>query len=350
MTAMPRAGSGCRASVAFTTNYPMDAARERWAQGSYPRQHLWGALGLEAAGYDVHYIGVPHRGARLGRVGDRARFLLGPARPQLAAARLRADVAYAADPSSFATLALLRSVGMWRRPVVAVVHPDAPTSLTMSRTLRSYDVVVVFSRLLHTTLVSELGRPASRTLLATYGPDLKWAEYDAPTEDTSVVVCSGKTRRDHATLLAALGRTGLSGRVHTQQHADVRTIGHVQVVGNAGYPEVLDDLRRAAVVAVPLADTSGTFGITEVNDALALAKPVVITRNPHLDVDVEAVGCGITVEAGDVDGWSRALRELAADPDRRAEMGARGRTYAETSWNAERFEDAICSAVGMALA
>jgi len=111
------------------------------------------------------------------------------------------------------------------------------------------------------------------------------------------------------------------------------------------YDHVLDDIRHAAVFAIPLRAPERPIGITELDDALALGRPVVMTRSRYIDCDLEAVGCGYWVEEGDVDGWVEALGRLMASPELRVEMGARGRRYAETSWNAGRFAAAIRTAV-----
>ena len=63
----------------------------------------------------------------------------------------------------------------------------------------------------------------------------------------------------------------------------------------------------------------------------------------EIDVDIAAEGIGITVEAYDVAGWERAFRQMSSDPDAAQEMGARGRTVAEQSWNSERFGQGIAS-------
>jgi glycosyltransferase involved in cell wall biosynthesis len=98
-------------------------------------------------------------------------------------------------------------------------------------------------------------------------------------------------------------------------------------------------------VAIPYRATDVMLGLTELNDALALAKPVVMTRSPHIDVDIEAVGCGIWVDPGDLGGWRRALTRLREHPDEAQAMGAAGRRFAQESWNAQTFERDVRAAV-----
>lgn len=60
---------------------------------------------------------------------------------------------------------------------------------------------------------------------------------------------------------------------------------------------------------------------------LAVARPVLFigARDGELARIIEAHGCGIVVEPGDVDGLARAIASLAEDREAAAEMGRRGR-------------------------
>ena len=159
------------------------------------------------------------------------------------------------------------------------------------------------------------------------------------------MVQSGKTRRDTDTLLRALDETGIPARVYVDDSRRPAVNGRTELVGHSSYDRVLADLQRAAIVAVPLFDDGVLAGLTEINDALALGKPMVVTRCRMLDLDVEAIGCGIVVEPGDVAGWTAALRRLWDDAELRASMGATGRRFAETEWNADRFGSGLVDLV-----
>jgi glycosyltransferase involved in cell wall biosynthesis len=107
------------------------------------------------------------------------------------------------------------------------------------------------------------------------------------------------------------------------------------------YAHTLSDLRSAAVVAVPLLDPYPLQGLTEIADAVACGKAVIVTRAPYFDFDIEAIGCGWWVERQDVDSWVNAIREAVSDRDRLAEMGERGRAWARAHWNADLFTQGV---------
>jgi glycosyltransferase involved in cell wall biosynthesis len=229
-----------------------------------------------------------------------------------------------------------RDLARLGRPVVGVLHDVGRGVPAWVRRLR---VTVCVSRRARDAVAAAGGRP----VLLPWGPDLGFAGYERLGDER--VVCAGKSNRDWPTLLAALERTGVPAEVFVTRDAVVPEPppGHVELrrpTGGAPFlplQTVLPRLQRASVVAIPIADPNRLTGLSELNDALALGAPVIVTRCDQLDVDVEAIGCGIRVEPGDVAGWAAALERLAGDASLRREMGARGRAWAEREWNAERF-------------
>jgi glycosyltransferase involved in cell wall biosynthesis len=335
--------------VLFTHRYSMAEIRGACASGAYPRQHLWGADALERAGLAVEYgfFGAQRRaaaalswrlGGRLGDLDEEAALWR----------RARADdgggggaVVYAGEATQVRGLAGLRRAG-WRVPVVGVVHSRPAAWMTR------LDVAVCLSSRVRAHLVDVHGRDPATTPLAPWGPDLGFAGYTATGDE--LIVSAGQTERDQPTLLAALHGTGLRARVYAGADAALAEPAGVELVRvRRGDPlhhgTVLQDLRRASVVAIPLRETDRLAGLSEVADALALAKPIVMTRSPAVDFDPERAGCGIAVAPGDVAGWRAALERLAGDPELRARLGRAGREFAEREHNAALFGERVVAAV-----
>jgi glycosyltransferase involved in cell wall biosynthesis len=313
--------------VLFTHAYSMTEVRRLCERGEYPRQHLWAADALERGGHEVVWgpFGGDERLARLTRL---TRGKLGYLDQEVALAQ-RGALVYSADQNLTRGLAYLR-----RYRLMSVFHSIGPPSFA-GRWVRNIDVALALSRRTRDRLVDDYGRDRARTLAVRWGPDLGYGGYrDGPFE---VVVSSGKSGRDFATLRAALGRTGLPSVVHAlapgQAPRDLN--------------DVLADVRRASVVAIPLADPDKLLGLSELNDALACGKPVVMTRSPHFDFDIEAEGFGVWVDPGDVDGFAAALARVAADLGEAAAMGRRARAFAERAWNYEIFCTEVASSVVM---
>lgn len=327
--------------VVFANNYSMTRAFADVAAGTYPRQHLYGADALRASGFEVVVAPFAEGRARGYRLGD--------LRQERCAA---GALAYAGEPNSLAGLAYLRAVRLRRKPLVTVLHTVPRVTARTRLLLRGYDAVLCLSSHVRDALADRFGVTAR---FAPWGPALDFPGYLPGPGDT--VVSSGKTNRDQATLLRALD--GLPAVVYARSPTGLPHVPGVELVTDEthedriapggpkfSYGHVLQDLVSAAVVAIPLRDPSRVSGLSELNDALALGKPVVVTRTPHLaDVDVEAIGCGVWVDPGDVAGWRAALTRLLDDSALRARMGEAGRAFAESSWNADLFGAAVVEAV-----
>lgn len=337
--------------VVFANNYSMTRAFADVARGRYPAQHLYGADALARAGWDLAVAPFSDRSDALAK---RLRYVAGDLGQEAYIVRSR-SLAYAGEPNSLALLAYLRGLRVRRRPLVTVLHSVPRRTARTALQLRGYDRVICLSSYVRESLLDTFGLDPDRVSWAPWGPALDFAGY-VP-EPGQAVVSSGKTNRDQATLLAAL--EGLPGVVYARSPRGltvpdgvelVTDETHEDVIDPAGpkfsYGHVLRDLVRASVVAIPLKDPFKISGLSELNDALALGKPVVVTRTPHLrDVDVEAVGCGVWVEPGDVEGWRTALRRLCSDDALRARLGAAGRAFAEERWNARIFGQAVVEAL-----
>jgi glycosyltransferase involved in cell wall biosynthesis len=223
-------------------------------------------------------------------------------------------------------------------PVVGVVHGA-------ERWVTGLDVAVCLSASVRDRLVRSYGRDPALTPLGPWGPDLDFPGYIPTGEE--VVVSAGKEERDTDTLLRALEQTQVPARVY----ADVPSrTGVVEVVHRGDgpplpYSNVLNDLRRASIIAIPLRRGDRVLGLSEVNDALALGKPIVMTRTDAIDFDPAEIGCGLSVEPYDVAGWRDALVRLAGDPALREKMGRRGREFAKAGYNAEAFGAVVVEAI-----
>lgn len=137
---------------------------------------------------------------------------------------------------------------------------------------------------------------------------------------------------------AARGRTGRPMELRLAGHGPERPslerlaqkLGvseSVRFLGVLGEAEVIEAL-RGADIAVNLSDFEGLPNA--VLEALACAKPVVLSDlEPHRDV-IETDRAGIICERIETGHVTRALVELANSPELRRRMGAAGREIVET--------------------
>ncbi len=161
--------------VYFANNYPVRVALQAWRQGTYPGQHLWGTMALEAAGYEVVYSKFGRGQSALERVSRRMSGRVGNLAQEAEALRSHANVFYVADPRSLHLLAQRRYVA----PIVAIVHPTAPSPEhpLMYKAVGRYREVLCHSQHVYEEVLRIPGRSASNTSLLPWGPDLLFPGY-----------------------------------------------------------------------------------------------------------------------------------------------------------------------------
>ena len=71
-----------------------------------------------------------------------------------------------------------------------------------------------------------------------------------------------------------------------------------------------------------------TVGLTTLVEAYALGIPVVCSKNPNFEIDIDKEEIGIAVEYGNVEGWVKAIRYLSTHPEKAREMGENARNLA----------------------
>ena len=88
-----------------------------------------------------------------------------------------------------------------------------------------------------------------------------------------------------------------------------------------------------------------TVGLTTLVEALALGIPVICSRNPNFEMDIDKEEIGITVAYNDVEGWINAIRRIAGHPEEAQKMGANARKLAEERFNLEIFSREIAESL-----
>jgi colanic acid biosynthesis glycosyl transferase WcaI len=104
------------------------------------------------------------------------------------------------------------------------------------------------------------------------------------------------------------------------------------------------------VALIPLRTTIRGSVPSKIYEAMASGVPVLLAANGEAREIVEKTGAGIAVAPGDVDGLSRAIQDLALQPERRRRMGEAGRRAAENFYErtkiSEEFEAVLLGGKG----
>ncbi|HET7515067.1 MAG TPA: glycosyltransferase family 4 protein [Gaiella sp.] len=165
--------------------------------------------------------------------------------------------------------------------------------------------------------------------------------------DLDVVSVGADPHRDFE-LLLAVARSLPDVRflvVASAEHA--RALGelppNVSVETDLPFDAMRDRLARARVVALPVRDNSYSGATTVLLQALALAKPVVVTRTAAI-----ATGYGLEdgenvrlASPGDVSSFASALSDLRGDVEGALRLGLRARATVEGTLAWERYVERL---------
>jgi glycosyltransferase involved in cell wall biosynthesis len=327
--------------------------------GALDRYRLFGMDELRARGADVRHNlereGPPPLWARgLGKLTNAFVDAVGgyggdfaSAFASLRAAN-KADVVLATADTLGIPLLLLKRVGLLRSAVV-YTPIGLPERLVLVRRRRLYAsalrgarTIVTYSRAEAEWLRKWI--KGGEVVFVPFGVDTEAFRPTNETADVDVVSVGADPRRDLELLRSiALRRHELSFRIVATKE-QIAALGplpsYVSAESDLSLEDVRDRLSSARVVALPVQPNSYSGATTVLLQAMALAKPVVVSRTEAIADGYgleDGVNCRL-VEPGDADAFERALLEVLADP---GELGAKARQTVERHFGWERYIDAL---------
>lgn len=204
------------------------------------------------------------------------------------------------------------------------------------RSLAAVGVMFCFSSNQVPVLCEAFGLDRERVRAIPYGIDASfYTPGDAHEED--YVLAIGRDRgRDHQTLVEGMRRSDARLRLFAPEGlVDERTLPpNVELTTERiDHPTYRQILARAKVVAVTTTAPLYPSGQTVVLEAMAMAKPLVVTDSAAIRDYVTPGVEGLLVPAGDPAAVASAIDELLADGDRRLRLGRAGREAVERRFN-----------------
>jgi glycosyltransferase involved in cell wall biosynthesis len=359
--------------VLILNNYPMDRVIREVDLKETPDQVLFGVNRLQEYGFEPIFLPYPALGPwhKLQKLLSKLRIPLelGDLQQQVLALQLssKADLVYAPCGSQTHLLQYLRALGLYKVPIVTLMHHShLEGRLDFLRNWQRRLFISGADKLpcLSKALVNDLrGLGANPDKLASmeWGTDV---EFYGPWEPPgSGVIATGRTGRDFVTFAKALGQShchgtviGLQGQLDDpifQKSSNLRIVearNKQPVPGeNQGwlkYPELCQYMRSHGAIAIPLFPQQNLAGLTSLMDALGLGRAVLMTRNRHIDIDIEAEGIGFWLDAGDVNAWVRCLNWVQDNPVEVHAMGKRARQMAEGKFRSHNFASQLAQLIG----
>ena len=189
----------------------------------------------------------------------------------------------------------------------------------------------------------------ARVEFVPFGVDVEAFRPTGSSPDIDVVSVGADPHRDFELLLTvarALPETRFLA-VTTAEHARALAgvPSNVTVETDLPFDEMRDRLERARVVALPVRDNSYSGATTVLLQAMALAKPIVVSRTAAI-----ATGYGLEdganvrlVAPGDAAGFGRTVAELLGDESRARAVGAHARTTVDSGLTWVRYVDRLAT-------
>lgn len=333
----------------------MDKAFEEWKNGEYPAHHLWGVTLLHKYGIEVDIL--PHEKYKfLNKIGQRLR--LGNYLDQQIRILFRLfhyDLVYSACGENTFFLSLLRSLGVFRKPVVVILHFQLEQSRRSRIFVKGHDKLLCLNNIIKEQIENNFDIGEGKLELLEWAIEVPFYEREVENagDQPKFILSAGKTQRDYNTLAKAFSEIDYPLHIYcsgesapeipkTTTNITVQ-YKHQEYVTSLSFQELIAEYKKAYVVAIPLsiapeiADLVGPIGLTSLLEAMVMRKAVVMTRNKHINIDIEKEGIGIWIEPGDVKGWQEAMSYLLAHPQETLEMGNRGYHLCKSKYDLENF-------------
>ena len=172
------------------------------------------------------------------------------------------------------------------------------------------------------------GWPASKAAFVPFHTDARLLDVKPVEEEPPFVLSAGRSYRDFAVLARAVAGTGIRTEVVcgrggpglTEVPAEMRVIEEVPLA------DLMEKMRRATIVVLPLLPKRISTGQTVLLQAMALGKPVVATATAGTNDYIEPGHDGVLVPAGDAAAMREAIRMLWNDSTARARMAESARS------------------------
>lgn len=227
----------------------------------------------------------------------------------------------------------LETIGPKRPHVMLGHHLTSRSKPWMLRYLRHMGItrVLVHSRAQQRIAVKELGFSEGSVAFVPYSADAGFWNPQAVAEER-LVVSAGREHRDYATLAAAVKdipvRTVIAAGSLYSPDARCRLPdalpGNVSV-GMRTPVELRTLYAQAQVVVVPLIPSDFQAGVTTILEAMAMAKPVVVTATEGQRDIISDGETGLLVPPHDDRALRETLERLLADGAERRRLGANAR-------------------------
>ena len=197
--------------------------------------------------------------------------------------------------------------------------------------------------------VHQLGIPADAVDLVYDGVDHRFFRPRGE-ETRDFVLVVGQEQRDYRTLLRALSGTGLrlvvvASSPWSTNGLDKSGLGQATVLSHIPYRELRSLYSQARLVVVPLFDVDYAAGVNTVLEAMAMGKPLIVSRSRGITDYLVQGETGHYVAPGDAPALRDAILSLWEHSPEQTRLGRNARQAVEEGLNLDNYAERVAQIV-----
>jgi glycosyltransferase involved in cell wall biosynthesis len=348
--------------------YDMDKVYKMYHNGQFPGHHLFGALQLKN-NYNMDII-IPKQEKYpfLNKIGNLFDVALLDQQIRAMFTLRKCDILYAPYAAGNTKLIIVcKWLGLVRKPIVILVHQPLfgkPSKrkwvrFLVKKLILKYDTIIFFSHKMMVEMIEAYDIDeayAKEHFRVSYiGVDKEYFSRYTGTnepEKKNFLMSSGNSGRDFDILIRAAQKVDFPFKIYCRPESYPKqkpVPKNVEILsGDFPFGQICQDYADARIVLIPLASKpKGTAGIISLLDAMAMGKPVIITRNKNLDVDFqhEKEKIGMEVDESDTDGWVNAITVMLNDYQSLKNMGDRSMELGKKKFHVDTFVEQLAQAL-----
>lgn len=344
--------------ILFLASYSITDVHDIFKKGLLPDHLLFGIPELERECNMEILIPSFRQNSILNRVGSW--FDLALIEQEIKAIFMlpKCDIVYAPFASTNTKLIIFcKLIGLIRKPVVVLVHDclfGKPSKYKLVRTLvkkliLKYDTIIFLSKKMRTELVKTYSVDEAHAdehfIVSCWGANLDYfRKYSTPnvSKEGAFIMSSGHSGRDFDIVIRASRKINFPFRIYCRPGSYPKSAlipKNVEIFsGTFPFEKICKDYANASIILIPLSpNPQGTVGFSSLLEAMAMGKPVIMTSNENIDVDLQTENMGIVVAENDVDAWVDAMSSLLNNHVLLKEMGANSLRLGTEKFNVNIF-------------
>jgi glycosyltransferase involved in cell wall biosynthesis len=171
-------------------------------------------------------------------------------------------------------------------------------------------------------------------------------------QDGDYILAIGQEQRDYQTLVNAIDGTGMqlvivASSPWSQFNLEITERPNVTLVSKIPYTELRDLYNGAGIILVPLFENNYGAGLNTMLEAMAMGKPLIITKTMGIDNYIQHAETGLYSSPGNCDELRDHISKLWGDKKERDRLGSNARDVIMEQMNIDIYVEKIVEIVGI---